>query len=97
MYEMIQENWLLVLAFPALFSLVMGVLLKFVNEKKLLKMTKPPTGLAAVAFSRILIRQLGPKAAAKLENGLIITLCKVVRLTIQHFEEKLIADNPIKK
>ena len=93
MYEFIQNNWLLALAFPSAFALIMGLLAKFVNKDKLLKMTVPPAKVAAKTLSLFLKKQFGQVAADKFENGFIMTLCYVVRKTFEEFEKELISDN----
>lgn len=93
MQEIIQNNWILALAFPSLFTVLMGLIAKFVNKKKLLKITVPPAKLAAKTVSVFLKKQLGDKQAEKFENGLIITICYVIRKTVEEFEKKLLEDN----
>ena len=93
MFDFIQNNWMLALAFPGVFAFAMGMIVKFVNEKKLLKMTIPPARAAAATVSLFLRKQLGQRAAEKFENGFIITLCRVIRKTVAAFEVKLVEDN----
>ena len=93
MYETIQSNWLMALAFSAGFPFLLGIIIKFVDKKKLLKITAPPAKLAGVIVSKFLITQIGKENAKKFENGLILTITYVIIKTVQEFELALLADN----
>lgn len=72
---------------------IIGIIIRAWPKEKLLKLTLPWSGRAGRILSKLLNDKLGRKPAARIEEGIFVTIAAVLTENIKCFIDNLLMDN----
>jgi len=93
MAEWAANNWILGMVLTGGVSLALSAFAKFCPKEKLVGWIKPPCIKLGKTISKILILRLGASAAARVEEGIIVTVLTVIGQAPLYIRDGLLDDN----